>query len=231
MPKKPTPFSGNRSLTTRVKTARGRKTSSTRWLQRQLNDPYVQQAKRDGYRSRAAYKLIEIDDKFRLLKPGATVVDLGAAPGGWSQIAATRVRSAAASPSVVALDILAMPSIAGVTVLQADMEAEEAPDQVKEAAGGEVDVVLSDMAPNTTGHAATDHLRIVALCELAYELALEILAPGGTFVCKVRQGGTEQAMLRDMKRRFTKVVHFKPDASRKESPETYVVAMGFKTEN
>ncbi len=233
MSKKPpkSPLDGQRELTVRVKTARGRKPSSTRWLQRQLNDPYVSQAKRDGYRSRAAYKLVELDEKFGLLKPQAKVVDLGAAPGGWAQVAAKRVNSPAAKPTVVAVDVLAMPSIAGVSFLQCDMNDEDAPERIHALLDGEVDLVMSDLAPNTTGHAATDHLRIILLCELAYELALEVLTEGGAFVCKVRQGGTEASMLTDMKKRFTKVAHFKPVSSRKESPETYVVAMGFRGSN
>jgi 23S rRNA (uridine2552-2'-O)-methyltransferase len=231
MTKKPpsTPIiAGQRDLTVRVKTARGRKTSSTRWLQRQLNDPYVSQAKRDGYRSRAAYKLIELDDKFGLLKQGYNVVDLGAAPGGWSQVSAKRVQSSAKNPSVVAVDILDMPSIAGVTFLQCDMNDEDAPARIHAILNDRVNIVLSDLAPNTTGHPPTDHMRIILLCELAYTLALEILSVGGAFICKVRQGGTEVEMLTDMKRRFEKVAHFKPQSSRKESPETYVVAMGLR---
>jgi 23S rRNA (uridine2552-2'-O)-methyltransferase len=222
------PFAGRRDLSIRVKSARGRTSSSTRWLQRQLNDPYVQQAKRDGYRSRAAYKLLEINDKFQLLKKGQRVVDLGAAPGGWSQVAAKCVQSSAVKPSVVATDILAMPSIAGVLFLQCDMNDEDAPERICALLDGKMDVVLSDMAPNTTGHSSTDHVRIISLCELAYELALSVLATGGTFVCKVRQGGAEHDILTDMKKKFAKVVHFKPLSSRKESPETYVVATGFR---
>ncbi len=227
-PPKPPIIAGQRDLTVRVKTARGRKTSSTRWLQRQLNDPYVQQAKRDGYRSRAAYKLIELDDKFSLMKQGMHVVDLGAAPGGWSQVAAKAVQSSAKNPSVVAVDILDMPSIAGVNFLQCDMNDDDAPERIHALMDDRVDLVLSDLAPNTTGHSSTDHMRIILLCELAYELALEVLSVGGTFVCKVRQGGTEANMLTDMKQRFDKVAHFKPQSSRKESPETYVIAMGLR---
>lgn len=227
MTKKTSSNVGSRGIATRVKTARGRKTSSTRWLQRQLNDPYVQQAKREGYRSRAAYKLIEIDEKHQLLRSGTRVVDLGAAPGGWTQVAVNRTRSNDEAPLVVALDILPMEPMAGAVVLEGDMEADEAPGRIINAAGDRVDCVLSDIAPNTTGHAPTDHLRIVALCELAYELACDILAEGGSFVCKVRQGGTEQELLKDMRRRFANVNHVKPAASRKQSPETYVVATGF----
>ncbi len=227
-PPKGSPFSGRRDLTVRVKTAEKRSTSSTLWLQRQLNDPYVAQAKRDGYRSRAAYKLLEIDDKFHILTQGKRVVDLGAAPGGWSQVAAKRTRSSAIAPCVVALDILEMPSVAGVTFLQADMMEEETLSLLEGVLPGKMEVVLSDMAPNTTGHAATDHMRIVDLCEIAYAFACDVLAKGGVFVCKVRQGGTEARLLAEMKRRFTKVSHFKPLSSRKESPETYVVATGYR---
>ncbi len=221
---------GQRDLTVRVKTARGRKNSSTRWLQRQLNDPYVTQAKRDGYKSRAAYKLLELDDKYHFLKPGQGVLDLGAAPGGWTQVAVARVQSTDEAPSVVGIDLLEMDSIAGATILQLDFNDEDAPARIEAALGGKVDVVLSDMAPNTTGHAPTDHIRIIALVELAYYFACDILKPGGVFVCKVRQGGTEQALLAEMKKRFTKVAHAKPAASRKDSAETYVVATGFRTQ-
>lgn len=232
MPKKndSSPFSGKRDLTVRVKTAEKRSISSTRWLQRQLNDPYVVQAKRDGYRSRAAYKLQELDDKFHFLTKGKRVVDLGAAPGGWAQVASQRVKSDAMNPCVIAADILEMPSISGVTFLQGDITEEDAPAKIIALLHGKVHVVLSDMAPNTTGHGATDHMRIVDLCEIAYAFALETLEKGGVFVCKVRQGGTETQLLSDMKRQFTKVSHFKPLSSRKESPETYVVATGFRGE-
>ncbi len=222
------PFAGRRDLTVRVKTARGRKTSSTRWLQRQLNDPYVQQAKRDGYHSRAAYKIIEIDEKFRLFKQEQHIVDLGAAPGGWSQVAAQRAQSPASNPRVVAVDILEMPVIAGVHTMVGDMYDEALPARITEMLGAKANIVMSDIGPNTTGHAATDHIRIVQLCEAAYVFACDTLTQGGAFICKVRQGGTEQHLLKDMKQRFAKVAHFKPVSSRKESPETYVVATGFK---
>ena len=219
---------GHRDEKVRVKSARGRKTSSTRWLQRQLNDPYVKQAKRDGYRSRAAYKLVDLDDKFKFLKPGMKVLDLGAAPGGWTQVAITRTKSSPSAPNVLGIDLLPMQSIAGSELLQLDFNDSAAPDIITEALGGQANIVLSDMAPNTTGHAATDHLRIMGLCELAYGFATQILTQGGVFVCKVRQGGTENALLADMKMRFSSVAHAKPKSSRKDSSETYVVARGFR---
>lgn len=223
------PGSGTRHLSERVKSAKGRKISSTRWLQRQLNDPYVKQAKADGYRSRAAYKLLELQEKFKLLKPAMRVVDLGAAPGGWSQVAAAIAKAGqAGTPPVLAIDILAMPPLPGVDVIQLDFLADSAPDVIISRLGGKVDIVLSDMAPNTTGHAATDHIRIIAICEAAFYFACDILAEGGIFVCKVRQGGTENELLQEMKKRFTSVQHAKPAASRKDSAETYVVAKGFK---
>lgn len=219
---------GQRGLSVRVKTARGRSTGSTRWLQRQLNDPYVARAKRDGYKSRAAYKLLELDDKFHFLTPGARVLDLGAAPGGWTQVAVERVRVGERMPGILATDILPMDAVPGADFLQLDFNDADAPARIEAALGGKVNVVLSDMAPNTTGHAATDHIRILALVELAFHFACEILAPGGTFVCKVRQGGTEQELLTLMKQRFGRVAHAKPAASRKDSAETYVVATGFR---
>lgn len=206
----------------RVKTARKRSNSSTRWLQRQLNDPYVEKARAAGYRSRAAFKLLEIEEKAGLLKKGQRVVDLGAAPGGWSQVAA------AAGCRVVALDLLAIDEIPDVTFFQMDFMDEAAPGLLKDALGGPADVVLSDMSPNTTGHRQTDHIRIMGLVEIAYEFAVEVLAPGGAFVAKVFQGGTEGDLLARMKRDFTKVRHIKPPASRKESAEQYVVATGFR---
>lgn len=219
---------GRRTAAVRVKSAKGRKLSSTRWLQRQLNDPYVQEAKRQGYRSRAAFKLLEIDEKLHVLTTGARVVDLGAAPGGWSQVAAAKVGS---NGKVVALDINPMDPLAGVTVLHQDFMADDAPEKLKAALDGPADVVLSDMAAPVTGHAQTDHLRIIALCETALEFAREVLSPGGVFIAKVFQGGTEGNLLRDMKRDFQTVRHIKPPASRKESPETYVVAAGFRGES
>lgn len=213
-----------RDLTIRVKTAKGRKTSSTRWLQRQLNDPYVAQAQRDGYRSRAAYKLIELNDRFRFLRPGLRVLDLGAAPGGWTQVAVQQVKGA----KVVAMDILEMDHMSDATILLGDIYDEDAPQQLTAALGGQADVVLSDMAPSLSGHAKTDHLRTMALVEAAYDIALQVLAENGTFVAKVFQGGTETDLLADMKRRFATVRHAKPPASRAESSEMYVVAMGVK---
>lgn len=214
-----------RRKSVRVKTARGRKLSSTRWLQRQLNDPYVQEAQRRGYRSRAAFKLRELDARFGLLRRGARILDLGAAPGGWSQAAAEAVGS---EGRVVAVDIQAVEPLAGVTVLQGDVYDDDLPDRVKDALGGPADLVLSDMAAPATGHARTDHLRTMALLEAAYEIARGVLRPGGAFVGKVLQGGTEQALLAQLKRDFAKVAHAKPAASRKESAEMYLVAIGFR---
>jgi 23S rRNA (uridine2552-2'-O)-methyltransferase len=221
--------SGQRQLRTRLKTARGRKLSSQLWLERQLNDPYVARSKAEGYRSRAAYKMTEIDDRFHLLKPGRRVVDLGAAPGGWSQVAAARVGSSEAKPLVVAIDYLGMDPITGVLVLEKDFLDPDAPDLIKRALGGEkADVVLSDMAAPTTGHRATDHLRIVALCEAAADFARDVLKPGGAFLAKVFRGGTENTLLTDLKRDFAKVQHVKPPASRSDSPELYLLATGFR---
>lgn len=212
----------------RVKTARQRKPSSTAWLARQLNDPYVAEAKRLGYRSRAAFKLIELDDRFHFLKRGSRVVDLGAAPGGWSQVAAQRIGAAEGRGKIVAADILPFEPIPGVIVLQLDFLDPAAPDMIKGALDGAADVVLSDMAQPTTGHAATDHLRIVALAEAAYEFAKAVLAPGGTFIAKVFQGGAEGELLAALKRDFASLRHAKPPASRAESAEVYVVAQGFR---
>lgn len=224
MTKKPT--SGGRRFTKeRVKTAAKRSTSSTLWLQRQLNDPYVKRAKAEGYRSRAAFKLLELDEKYGLLKPGARVVDLGAAPGGWTQVAVAKL---GAKGTVVGLDLLPVDPIAGAQIIVQDFLAEDAPDILKTMLGGQADLVMSDMAANTTGHTRTDHIRIMHLCELAYHFALEVLAPGGAFVCKVLKGGTENQLLTDMKQRFASVKHAKPAASRTDSAESYVVATGFK---
>lgn len=209
----------------RVKSAKGRKPSSTRWLARQLNDPYVAEAKAKGYRSRAALKLIELDEKFHLLKRGARVVDLGAAPGGWSQVAAARVGP---DGRVVAADILDMAPIAGVEILQADLLAAVTPARLREALGGEADVVLSDMAAPTTGDRATDHLRTLTLFEAALDAAEKLLKPGGAFVGKVFQGGATNEVLHRVKRLFRTVKHVKPFASRRESAELYLVALGFK---
>ncbi len=215
---------GSRRLAERVKTAKGRPLSSTRWLGRQLNDPYVAEAKRRGYRSRAAFKLIEMDDKLRLLRPGARVVDLGAAPGGWTQVAAQRVKGG----QVVALDVLEMDPVAGATVLCADFYAPEALAQLRGALGGPADLVLSDMAPPTTGEPDTDHLRIMSLAEVSLAFALEVLKPGGSFVVKLRQGAGEQEFFAGLRRHFATVRRIKPPASRPESSELYVVATGFR---
>jgi 23S rRNA (uridine2552-2'-O)-methyltransferase len=222
-------MSGNDGLTVRVKTAKRRKVSSTRWLARQLNDPYVRKAKASGLRSRAAFKLIEIDDRFGLLRPGLVVVDLGAAPGGWSQVAAERVASVAGHGRVIAIDVLPLDPIAGVEAVELDFMAPEAPERLsRQLAGRAPDVVLSDMAQPATGHRATDHLRIMALLEAAVAFAGETLAPGGAFVGKVLQGGTEAALLAALKRDFAEVRHVKPKASRSESAELYVLATGFR---
>lgn len=218
-------MTARRELKERLRTARGRPLASQRWLTRQINDAYVHEARKQGYRSRAAFKLIQLDERFRLLKPGMRVLDLGAAPGGWTQVAAARAGS---SGAVVAVDILPMAPMAGVTVLELDFLAADAEQKVLDALGGPVDIVLSDMAPSATGHKQTDHLRIMALCEAAADFAVRVLAPGGAFVCKVWQGGTESGLLAGLKRRFAQVRHAKPDASRKESAETYLVATGFK---
>jgi 23S rRNA (uridine2552-2'-O)-methyltransferase len=217
-----------RRLKQRVKTARRRRPSSTRWLQRQLNDPYVARARSEGYRSRAAYKLAEIDDAHHLLKPGARVLDLGAAPGGWSQVAAARAGAAEGRGRVVAVDLLDMEPIPDVDVLRLDFLEASAPDVIRAALDGPADVVLTDMAPASTGHRQTDHLRIMALAEAALEFAREVLAPGGAFLAKVLQGGTEAELLASMKRDFDKVRHVKPKASRADSAELYVLATGFR---
>ena len=224
---------GGRELKVRVKTAKGRRLSSTRWLQRQLNDPYVARARRAGYRGRAAFKLIEIDDRHRFLKPGARVVDLGAAPGGWTQVAVARVnalgdRGGKARGSVLGVDINETEPVAGAALMQLDFLDAGADEAVRAALGGPADAVLSDMAAPATGHRPTDHLRIMALAEAAAGFAVDVLAPGGIFVAKVLQGGTEAALLARLKRRFAKVVHIKPPASRKDSAEMYVVATGFR---
>lgn len=211
-----------------VKSGGKRKLSSKLWLERQLNDPYVTQAKRDGLRSRAAYKLREIDDKFHFLKSGATVVDLGAAPGGWSQIAAKRVGTATGKGKVIAIDLLEMPEIIGVTFAQMDFLDASAPDKLRAMMGGGADVVLSDMAANTTGHRKTDQLRIIGLVETAAAFAAEVLNPGGTFVAKVFQSGADADLLAQLKRDYASVKHVKPAASRQDSSERYVLAMGFR---
>ena len=208
----------------RVKTAKGRKVSSTRWLERQLNDPYVQRAKAENYRSRAAYKLLELDEKFGLLKGAKTVVDLGIAPGGWSQV----VRRRAPLASVVGIDLLPTDPLDGVTILHMDFMDEAAPDRLKDALGGPADLVLSDMAANTVGHQQTDHLRTMALVEAGLEFAREVLRPGGAYVAKVLAGGADNQLVAELKRNFSTVKHAKPPASRKDSSEWYVVAQGFK---
>lgn len=210
-----------------IKTAKGRKISSTLWLQRQLNDPYVQRAKADGYRSRAAYKLIEMNDKFHILKPGMKVIDLGAAPGGWSQVAADIVNNGQKG-LVVGVDLLEIPAISDVLTFQGDFTDASVVERLKQESGGLVDVVLSDMAPNTTGHANTDHMRIVMLCEEAYIFATEVLKEGGSFIAKVFQGGAENQLLNQIKKSFTTVKHAKPKASRSGSAELYLVATGFR---
>lgn len=240
--KKPTPAGrsgasavggGARGLRVNVKTAAKRSVSSARWLERQLNDPYVAASKRDGYRSRAAYKLIELDDKHRLLKPGQRIVDLGAAPGGWSQVAATRVRSTdgvgANRGKVVAIDILPMEGLPGVDFVQMDFLAPEAEDRLRAMLGGEkAHGVLTDMAAATVGHSRTDHLRIMGLAEAAAEFAVSILEPDGFFLAKVFQGGSEKTLLDVLKTRFRSVRHVKPPASRADSAELYVLATGFR---
>jgi 23S rRNA (uridine2552-2'-O)-methyltransferase len=211
-----------------VKTGGKRKLSSKLWLERQLNDPYVAKAKREGLRSRAAFKLAEIDDKYRFLKPGITVVDLGAAPGGWSQIAAKRVSAANGKGRVIAIDLLEMPELAGVSFAQFDFLGEDAPAKLRGMIGGRADVVLSDMAPNTTGHRKTDQLRILGLVEGAASFAAEVLNPGGTFVAKAFQSGADAALMAELKRDFASVKHVKPASSRQDSSERYVLAMGFR---
>ncbi|HEX3430993.1 MAG TPA: RlmE family RNA methyltransferase [Rhizomicrobium sp.] len=217
--------SGRGEKRARVKSAKGRGASSTRWLARQLNDPYVRAAKAKGYRSRAAFKLLELDRKFRFLKSGATVLDLGAAPGGWSQVAAERV---APGGRVFAIDILEITPVAGVEILQGDLREAETTERLEPVLGGKADTVLSDMAAPTTGHRATDHLRTIALFEAALDVAERVLKPGGTFVGKVFQGGATGALLARIKQRFRDVKHVKPPASRAESVELYLVATGFK---
>jgi 23S rRNA (uridine2552-2'-O)-methyltransferase len=211
-----------------VKTGGKRKLSSKLWLERQLNDPYVAQAKREGLRSRAAFKLAEIDDKYRFLKPGITVVDLGAAPGGWSQIAAKRIAAANGKGRVIAIDLLDMPEIPGVSFARIDFLDDAAPAKLIAMIGGGADVVLSDMAPNTTGHRKTDQLRILGLVQGATAFAAEVLNPGGTFVAKVFQSGADAALMTELKRDFATVKHVKPASSRQDSSERYVLALGFR---
>jgi 23S rRNA (uridine2552-2'-O)-methyltransferase len=219
----------DRDLKIRLKTAKGRKVSSTKWLERQLNDPYVARARAEGMRSRAAFKIKEIDARQRLFRRGMRVVDLGAAPGGWSQVVAAAVGSTEADPRVIAIDYLDMDPIPGVVVFKKDFTEDDAPALLVEALGGhKADLVMSDMAWPTTGHRATDHMRIVQLVELAAHFAIEVLAPGGAFVAKVFQGGTEHELLHMLKRHFRATFHIKPPASRQDSAETYLVATGFR---
>jgi 23S rRNA (uridine2552-2'-O)-methyltransferase len=222
MKKKSPTVPPSRGLSVRVKTAKARSPGSARWLARHLNDPYVTAARQQGWRSRAAFKLLELDDKFHLIKKGDRVLDLGAAPGGWTQVAVKR------GASVLALDLLPIDPIHGATVLQGDFTDPDMPSRLTAELGGQVGLVLSDMAPNTTGHASTDHIRIVALAEMALDFAIQVLSPGGAFVAKVFQGGSEKQILDVLKVNFAGVRHAKPPASRKESSELYVVATGFR---
>lgn len=224
---------GQRELKTRVRTARGRKSSSTRWLQRQLNDPYVKRARAQGYRGRAAYKILELDDKYRFLVPGARVVDLGCAPGGWLQVAVRRVNATGEKPGkkvgrVLGIDLQEVEPVPGAEIHQLDFMADDADLRVREWLGGTADVVMSDMAAAASGHKQTDHLRIIALCEAAAQFALDVLEPGGTFVAKVLAGGAEGEMQKLLKRRFARVANVKPPASRSDSSEKFVVATGFR---
>ncbi|QDL92881.1 RlmE family RNA methyltransferase [Paroceanicella profunda] len=224
---------GRRDLKVRVKTAKGRKLSSKLWLERQLNDPYVARARREGYRGRAAYKIMEIDDRFRFLVPGARVVDLGCAPGGWCQVAVPRInahgeKKGKARGRIIGVDLQEVDTIAGAEIYQLDFMEDGADEKVKAWLGGRADVVMSDMAASSSGHKGTDHLRIIALCEAAAQLAFEVLEPGGTFVAKVLAGGAENDLQARLKQNFTKVVHIKPPASRQDSSEKFVVATGFR---
>ena len=217
-----------RRATVRVKTARGRTVSSQRWLQRQLNDPYVAEAKKRGYRSRAAFKLLQLDDQFRFLKPGARVVDLGAAPGGWTQVSVERVKAGKGTGVVVGIDITPVEPVPGATVIAKDFYDDDAPAELIALLGGPADVVLSDMAAAATGDTQVDHMRIMGLAETAHDFARQILKPGGTFVAKVLRGGTERTLLDLLKKDFAKVRHVKPEASRADSAEMYVVGTGFR---
>lgn len=219
----------DKDLKIRVKSAKGRKVSSTKWLERQLNDPYVARARAAGYRSRAAFKIKEMDEKHKLFRKGMRVVDLGAAPGGWSQVAAAATGSTDINPLIVGIDYLEMDPIPGVILLQKDFTADDAPAMLIEAMGGKkADLVMSDMAWPTTGHRPTDHLRIVQLIEIAADFAIDVLAPGGSFVAKVFQGGTEHELLHMLKRHFKSTFHAKPPSSRSDSAEAYLIAKGFK---
>ncbi|MBB6466373.1 23S rRNA (uridine2552-2'-O)-methyltransferase [Aminobacter lissarensis] len=232
MTKKPTKpgvaAGATRVLRTKIKKKHGLKESSRRWLERHMNDPYVQRSKADGYRSRAAYKLIEIDDKHHLLKPGMKVIDLGAAPGGWCQVAAARTSSTAENPHVLGIDYLEMDAVPGAPVLLMDFLDDDAPARLSEALGGAPDLVLSDMAAPTTGHRRTDHIRTMHLCEVAADFAISVLKPGGHFLAKTFQGGTEADLLNLLKKNFRSVHHVKPPASRDESAELYLLAKDFK---
>lgn len=224
---------GYRDLTVKVKSARGRKISSTRWLQRQLNDPYVKRAKAEGYRGRAAFKILELDEKYRFLVPGARVVDLGCAPGGWCQVAVKRVnalgeKSGKAVGTVLGVDLQEVEPIPGAEIHQLDFMEDDADTKVKEWLGGHADVVMSDMAAKASGHKQTDHLRIIALCETAAYFAFDVLSPGGTFVAKVLAGGAEGSLQTLLKQRFDSVANVKPPASRSDSSEKFVVARGFR---
>lgn len=224
---------GARDLTVKVRSAKGRKVSSTRWLERQLNDPYVRRARTEGYRGRAAYKIMELDDRFGFLVPGARVVDLGCAPGGWLQVAVPRINALGERPGkprgrIIGLDLQEVDPVPGAEIHQLDFLSEGADDLVRGWLDGQADVVMSDMAAASSGHRQTDHLRIVALCEAAAALAFDVLAPGGTFVAKVLAGGAETALQQELKRRFTKVANVKPPASRADSAEKFVVATGFR---
>ena len=218
-----------RPLKSKLKKVKGRRASSVRWLQRQINDPYVSEAQRLGYRGRAAFKIMQLDDQFHFFKAGKRVVDLGCAPGGWSQVAVGRVKSTPENPLVVGMDLLPADPIAGANLVQMDFTLDEAPAKLEELLGGHrADIVMSDMAANTTGVHSLDHLRIMGLLEMAYDFAIKVLNPGGVFIAKIFQGGTENEFLAEMKRDFAVVKHAKPDASRKDSSEVYVVATGFK---
>jgi 23S rRNA (uridine2552-2'-O)-methyltransferase len=220
---------GTRRLAVRLRTAKGRKLASTRWLTRQLNDPYVEEAKRRGYRSRAAFKLSEIDDKYHLLRPGMSVVDLGAAPGGWSQVAAQRIKVMTGKGTVIAVDVVEMEPISGVTALKLDLTDPDAAHRIEEALNGKkADLVMSDMHAPATGHKPTDHLRIMGLVEAALDVAEDVLAPGGTFLAKVLQGGAGKELMARLNSSFAKVHHVKPKASRAESAEMYALATGFR---
>ena len=232
-PKKGSSGRGQRDLTVRVKTARGRKLSSKLWLERQLNDPYVQRARTEGYRGRAAFKILELDEKYRFLVPGARVVDLGCAPGGWLQVAVPRINALGEKPGkavgrIIGVDLQEVEPVPGAEIRQLDFLSEGADDEIRAWLGGEADVVMSDMAASSSGHKQTDHLRIMALCEAAAELAFDVLAPGGTFVAKVLAGGAEGDLQKRLKTAFTTVANVKPPASRTDSSEKFVVAQGFR---